>query len=186
MEQVIQLVFSIIFVFFILGILSKGIPNYHSSWNTLLDGMNYSTLEFYKRLRDELNSHGIENISIYEIAHREGNLTTDKRKYLRVKYKEYYYDCCCAPFGNGTFVSWWLVYKQDIVEVFLLKIPYLGKWLAEKLYPTTYYKIDTGSMFMTYAQESVLKVIDDITKEKGVRTVPRDERKPILHDVFKR
>ena len=186
MEFIIQLAFSVTFIFVIIGILAKGIPNHHSNWNILLDGLNYSTLDFYKRLKAELQSHGIENISFFEVSHREGNITMDRRTYLRVKYNEYYYDCCCAPFGNGTFVSWWLIFKQDNIEVILMKIPYLGNWLARKLYPTTYYKVDTASMFMTYAQMSVLKVIDDITEEKGLRSLAADERKPIMKDVFKR
>jgi len=186
MGTIITLLITIIIVSFLVGLISKGIPNLHSNWNTLIDGMNYSTRDFYNRLEDELKSHGIENIYFYEKAHREGNMTTRKRKYMRVQYKEYYYDCCCAPFGNGTFISWWLIYQQDTFEIILTKIPRIGNWLARKLYPITYYKIDTASMFMTYAQNSVLKVIDDITKEKGIRSIPKDERKPILQDVFKR
>ena len=39
-------------------------------------------------------------------------------------------------------------------------------------------------MFMSYAQSSVLKVIEDITNEKGVRALTEAERKPVLNNIF--
>jgi hypothetical protein len=38
---------------------------------------------------------------------------------------------------------------------------------------------------MTYAQNSVLKVIDEITKDTGIR-LSEAERKPILRNIFDR
>ena len=52
--------------------------------------------------------------------------------------------------------------------------------LHKKLYPVTYYRIDTASMFMSYAQSSVLKIIDEITNNKGTRALTENERKPVL------
>jgi len=158
----------------------------HSSWNTLIDDFQYSTKDFYKLLLEELKSHGIKGIKISSKSHREGNLASSKRLYLRVKYKKYHYDCCLAPFGNGTFISWWLVMETSRGAALLSLIPILGPWLASKIYTFTYFKVDTASMFMSYAQSSVLKVIDQITKDAGVRAIPDNERKPILSDVFKR
>ena len=111
---------------------------------------------------------------------------SSKRRYIRVKWKEYQYDICAAPFGNGFFISWWLLYKNSIGKWLISKIPFVGGWLARILYPITYYKVDTASMFMTYAQSSVLKVLDDITNNKGVRALTESERKPVLNDIFKR
>ena len=65
-------------------------------------------------------------------------------------------------------------------------LPFVGNYLAHAFFPITYYSIDTSSMFLTYAQSSVLKVIDDITNEKGVRSLTESERKPIMKDIFKR
>jgi hypothetical protein len=101
-----------------------------------------------------------------------------------VKWKDYQYDICAAPFGNGFFVSWWLLYRDSIWKIIISKIPFIGRWIARTLFPITYYRIDTASMFMTYAQSSVLKVIDDITNNKGVSALTKDERKPLLNDIF--
>ena len=96
---------------------------------------------------------------------------------MQVIWKNYEYSIYGAKFGHGFFISWWLLYKNSIWKILISRIPVIGDWLAQKLYPVTYYRIDTASMFMTYAQRSVLKVIDDITKEKGSRALTESERR---------
>lgn len=190
MHEIISILKSIIFLGIILFIISKffgkNLEKLHSHWNTLIDDFNFSSEEFYKRLQSELQSQGINNISIEKVSLKEGNALSSKRIYLRVLWKSYQYDICGAPFGNGFFISWWLLYKQSQAELLIAKIPFIGLWLARKLYPATYYSIDTASMFMTYANASVQKVIKEITEEKGVRALSESEQKPILNDIFKR
>jgi len=168
------------------SIFSATLKSHHSKWNTLIDNFNFSTQEFYKLLKEELQNQGIKRLEIEQVSLKEGNAFSSRRSYLRATWKEYQYDICAAPFGKGFFISWWLLYKNSIGQLIISKIPFIGGWLAKKLYPVTYYKIDTASMFMAYAQASVLKVIDDITQNKGVRVLSEIERKPILNDVFKR
>ena len=168
------------------SIFSTSLKNHHSHWNTLIDDFNFSTKEFYKLLKEDLESQGIKRIKMEQVSLKEGNVMSFSRTYLRIIWKDYQYDICGAPFGNGFFISWWLLYKNSLGQILISKIPFVGGWLARKLYPVTYYKIDTASMFMTYAQASVLKVIDDITKAQGVHSLSEQERKPILQDIFKR
>ncbi|AUP79123.1 hypothetical protein [Flavivirga eckloniae] len=176
-----------IFAFLLLRLIfSKTLKSYHSKWNTLIDNFEYSPKEFYSRLKTELESHGITKIKIEEVYIKEGGVMSHSRIYLRATWKDYQYDICGAKFGKGFFISWWLLYKDSIVKILISKIPFFGTWLAQKLYPITYFRIDSASMFMTYAQSSVLKVIDDITKNKGVRALTESERKPMLGDIFKR
>lgn len=162
------------------------LKSYHSNWNTLIDDFSFSTQEFYKLLQIELVTKGVNRIKFDKVSLREGNMFSFKRTYLRATWKEYQYDICAAPFGKGFFISWWLLYKNSLWKILIAKIPFVGKWLARSLYPVTYYSVDTASMFMTYAQSAVLKVIKDITDEKGVRALTEAERKPILNDIFKR
>ena len=84
------------------------------------------------------------------------------------------------------FVSSWLFYRNPILKILISKLPFIGGWLARKLFPVTFYKIDTASMFMTYAHQSVLNVVEAITKEKGTRALTEAERKPTLNNIFKR
>lgn len=174
-------------VFIILRLIFQAVvKNHHSNWNTLIDGFNYSSEEFYKRLKEELQSHGIKKVRAYFVFLKEGGMFSSRRTYLRVEWKDYQYDICAAPFGKGFFISWWLLYKNSIWQILIAKIPFVGSWLEIKWFPVTYYKADTASMFMTYCQSSVLKVIDDITKDSGIRSLSENQRKPILKDIFKR
>lgn len=174
--------YGILALIILKNIFSKTLKTYHSRWNTLIDNFNFSTEEFYQKLKKELLSQGVSGIETKDISLSEGNIFSSKRRYIRVKWKEYQYDICAAPFGNGFFISWWLLYKNSFGKLFISKIPFIGDWLAKKLFPVTYYKVDTASMFMSYAQSSVLKVIEDITNNKGVRALTEDQRKPILNE----
>lgn len=179
-------VFLLIIVFIIKALISQTLKKHHSNWNTLINDFTFSTQEFYDLLKKELQEQNIKNISIKEVSLKEGGMFSSGRRYLRILWKDYQYDVCAAPFGKGFFISWWLLYKRSLGEKILSKVPFIGKWLARQWFPVTYYKIDTASMFMTYAQSSVLKVIDDITNSKGVRELTTEERKPILNNIFSR
>lgn len=176
----------LIFILILKFIFGKTIKNVHSHWNTLIDNFKFSTKDFYELLRIELQSHGIKGMNITYARLKEGNALSSKRLYLRLEWKGFQYDICAAPFGKGFFISWWMLYKNSFWQILFSKIPFIGGWLVKKLYPETYYKIDTASMFMTYAQSSVVKVIEDITKEKGIRKLTDDQKKPIMENVFKR
>jgi len=177
-------IYGIVAFLFLKFIFSKTLKNHHSNWNTLIDNFEYSPKEFYQRLKTELESHGVTRISIKETTHKEGGMMSHSRLYLRATWKNYQYDVCCSKFGHGVFFSWWLLYKDSIGKILISKIPFIGGWLARKLYPVTYYRIDTASMFMSYAQSSVLKVIEDITNNKGVRALTEAEKKPVLNNIF--
>ncbi len=194
MEEILYYVmqFSVIIIqilvilFFLRILFLRGIKFFHSHWNTLINSFEYSTEEFYKRYKKELLSHGVSGVTTASVSLREGNIFSNKRRYLRIKWKEFQYDICAAPFGDGFFVSWWLLDRATWIQVLISLIPFIGRWLIRKLYPTTYYKIDTASMMMRYCHQTALRVIDDITDGQGVRKMTEDERKPILNDIFNR
>lgn len=165
--------------------LRKPKEDYHSHWAQLLPGFKFSTKEFYELVAAEMANHKIDGLSLEDVALRTGSIFSDERLYLRIRWKEYYYDLCFAPFGDGCFVSWWLIFETDLDELFFSKLPFIGGWISIAFYRKTYYKIDTASMFMTYAHHSVLAVIDEITKNTGIR-LSEQERRPILNDIFKR
>lgn len=177
---------GIILFVIIKNLINKLLQDHHSNWNTLIDNFDYSPKEFYTKLKIELESHGVKNIKIVEKFIKEGGAMSHSRIYLRATWKDYQYDICGCKFGNGFFISWWLLYKNSLGKIIVSKIPFVGTWVAHKFYPITYYRIDTASMFMSYAQASVLKVINDITNDKGVRALTEVERKPILNNIFAR
>lgn len=166
-------------------ILRKPKEDYHSNWSQLLPNFKFSTKEFYELVKSEMSDHQIKGISFEEVSLSISSVFAGKRLYLRVKWGDYHYDLCFAPFGDGCFVSWWLIFETSTEEEFLTRIPFLGEWIRHAFFRKTYYRIDTASMFMTYAQQSVLKVIDEITKDTGIR-LSEAERKPILKNIFDR
>ena len=166
-------------------ILRKTKKDYHSHWNQLIDDFQYSSKDFYALVKEEMLSNGISGISTSFINLNKNTIVSGRRLYLEVSWQGYVYYICACPFGNGFFISWWLLKKTSIIQLILLKIPKIGGWLVRNLYPSTFYKLDTASMFMSYAQSSVLKIVDDITKDSGTK-LSESERKPVLKDIFKR
>jgi hypothetical protein len=80
-----------------------------SHWYQLVDGLAYSSQEFYAGLTDTLEKRGIPDAKVSTVEHTEGSMGSGVRLYLRVERKELTFDICAAPFGRGFFVSWWLV-----------------------------------------------------------------------------
>lgn len=166
-------------------ILKRTKKDFHSHWNTLIPSFSYLSKDFYAQFKRELLSHGIEGVTTSFVSLKEGGIVSSKRMYLRILWKNYQYDLCCAPFGDGLFLSSWLMYRTSVGQIIISRIPFIGGWLIRKFYKITYYKIDTASMFQTYCHQAMLKIADEITKESGIRISDID-RKPILKDIFKR
>ena len=167
-------------------LLKKRKKSYHSRCSTLIQDFYYSTSDFYTLLDNELQNHEVEDIRSAETSLYEGGIGTHRRLYLKVKWQHLTYFVCAAPFGDHYFFSWHLMDNQSILSMLISKIPLIGGWLYRVLFPVTLYKIDTASMFMKYAHGSVLKVIEEITRESGARSLTEDEKKPVMADIFKR
>ncbi len=180
------IILLVLIIAVIIAFLSKKAKTYHSNWNTLIDNFEFSTNQFYTLLEQELKAQRVDNIRTETIILSEGGVFSSKRNYLRLTWKGYQYDICGAPFAKGFFVSWWLVLTQSHAELVIANVPLIGAWLHRKFYPMTYYKIDTASMFMSYAHTAVLNVIEQITADKGIRALSELERQPKVKDLLGR
>ena len=185
MSGIFNFLIFVLVVIIVISFIRQPNKEYHSHWSQLLPNFKFSTLEFYELVKKELSSHEIENLKFEEASITTGSIVSSKRLYLRIRWQDYFYDLCFAPFGDGCFVSWWLMYETSPNEEFFTKLPFIGGWIGRAFFRKTYYKIDTASMFMTYSHHSVLAVIDEITKSSGIR-LSEDQRKPNLNDIFKR
>lgn len=163
----------------------KGKPDLQGHWRTLIDGFQYSTQDFYDKLKAGLETHNIEGIKFESVEIHTGSMFSTKRLYLRITWRDYTYDICMAPFATGTFVSWWMYRERSGLALLISALPFIGENLYNKFFPTTYYSVDTTSMFMTYTQSKVLEIIDEITVQKGKR-IPDQDRAPIVKDIFLR
>lgn len=175
----------LLFLLVIIAINIKPKVDFHSHWSHLLPSFKFSSKNFYELLEKEMSSHDIKDLSFEEVSLKTGNIFSSERIYLRVRWQEYYYDVCFAPFGDGCFVSWWLFFETSNGEMIVEKIPFIGRALRRAFYKKTFYQIDTASMFMTYAHQSVLSIIEEITKETGTRITEMD-RKPVMNNIFMR
>ena len=112
-----------------------------SNWNTMIEGIELSPKEFYKALEQVIDTKKVPDTKRTSVTWGEGGILSAKREYLRVRRKENAFDICCAPFGNGTFFSWWLGSLPSGFLAILYAIPGI-RWLAylfERIFkPDTY------------------------------------------------
>jgi len=161
-------------------------PEVISHWYQLIDGLQYSTKEFYGQLKGEVESWKIPRARIGEVEHPEtGGLFGTKRLYFRVDRDEYIFDICFSEFGRGCFVSWWLVTNPGCLTS-LAEIPGLGFIIKRFIKDLTYYRIDTQLMFRDVVHACVLKIVDDLIKVNNLKELTVEERKPIMKEFFKR
>ena len=157
-----------------------------SHWDHLIEGLHYSTQEFYADLNRAIVARKIPEATVCTVEIKEGGLLSAKRLYLRVGRKKLRFDICGAPFGNAFFFSWWLTELPSGCLAFLLSIPIVQSWTWFLARPLTYFKLDTAFMFQETVHTAVLEVIDQITEAKGMRALSDEERKPIMRDFFQR
>ncbi len=177
------LIFFSIVIYFIFKYTPK---HYHSHWATSAKNFNYSTEDFYQRLQVELQTQTIQGLRIKKVGLRTGSIFSHSRYYLEVIWKDYAFYICAAPFSDNYFISYWLMTRATDTQLLISRIPFVGGWLLRNLYPITFYKIDTASMFQSYVHLATLKIYDEITANTGVRALSDEERKPTLNDFFKR
>lgn len=161
-------------------------PEVVSHWYQLIDGLQYSTEEFYKELRTEVETWKIPKATLSRVEHPEGHpIFSSKRLYFRVQRDDLVFDICGAEFGRGFFVSWWLVMPPGCLMT-LASIPGLGLLLRPFMKRFTYYRIDTQLMFQDVVHAAVLKVLDDLIQVKELKPLTAEQRKPVMKEFFKR
>lgn len=160
-----------------------------SNWNHLIEGFETSPKQYYALVEEAIKRRNLPDIKISRIDWKEGGIMSAKREYLRVRRRDYIFDICGAPFGNGFFFSWWLGEKAQGCLVSILEFPVIGTvfgfLLKYFLKPATYYRIDSAIMFQKSVHAAILEVIDTLTTEKGIKALTEMERKPTMTDFFK-
>lgn len=168
--------------------MSQTAPVIFSHWNHLVEGLQTSPKQYYADLEQAISRRGLSSARISRVNWREGGVFSAKREYLRVKRKEFVFDVCGAPYGNGFFFSWWLGQKPSGLLAVVAKIPFLGPlvlWLYHRfIKPETYYQVDTALMFQQSVHAAVMEVIDEMTEAKGLHALSELERKPVSREFF--
>jgi hypothetical protein len=139
-------------------------------WFHFYDNISLSTTEFYQLVKEGLKKRKV-GVSITDESFLESHIFSARRVYLRISVAEYVFYVCAAPFGTGTFVSWWLCIKD---ENFLNRIPILSKFMGKDRANKTFYQMDTEAMYRSAVHTTVIEVANALTESKGVR-LPESE-----------
>ena len=145
-------------------------------WLHYFENLQFSAQDFYKAVQDSLTNHEIPDISFDRKKLSQGGLLSANREYLYVSRKEFAFYVCAAQFGKDFFVSYWFVLKEGGIGSKLMdRVPILKQMKDAR----SFYQIDSVSMFRESVHGSVVEVIDNITKGKGVRGLTELERSPV-------
>ncbi len=158
-----------------------------SNWHTTRQGLEFSSQDFFSLLESAIKEKKLKDIKLSRIKMGEGGVFSASREYLRVSRKRMVFDICGAPFGNGFFVSWWQADIPSGLVSFLYDIPVVSWFVGffeRMVAPETYYSYDTRIMYQSLVHSAVVEVVDQISKDKGLRALNEDEKKPIMKNFF--
>ena len=79
-----------------------------SHWSHLIENFQTSPVEFYASVERAVAARAVPEMNPSRVEHKEAGLASAHRQYLRLHRGKNAFDICCAPFGTGCFVSWWL------------------------------------------------------------------------------
>jgi hypothetical protein len=157
-----------------------------NNWSMLFPHFTYSSKTFYEQLRESLKEHGVEDIQYSTKNIAIGHLASQRRVYMSITWKEFTYDVCAAPFGDGYFFSYWGLQEPNRMAFAVSRIPWIGAWLSTIIFPNTYYKSDTRAMFHTLFHECMIKLVEEVGKEKNMPALTEQDKTPTMKDIFAR
>ena len=153
--------------------LIRGRISIKSHWRHFYDNIQFSALEFYEQVKAGLAERNIEGIRFSSEEINESHVLSAKRVYLNVGEKEYEFYICAAPFGTGTFVSWWLCIRD---EQLINRIPVLSTLFGIDRSNKTFYQMDTEAMYLSAIHTVVVSVADSLTSVSGYRLSETDRQ----------
>jgi len=82
-------------------------PDYIAHWDQLFENFQYSPQDFYQSVEQAVSAKWVPELHWARVEHKEGNLVSARRQYLRMHRGKYSFEICASPFGTGFFISWW-------------------------------------------------------------------------------
>jgi len=138
------------------------LPIIYSRWHHSFDGLQFSSMDFFKTVEESISKRQIPELSFKRINLHEKGMFSAKREYLRISRNEYAYDIGAAPFGTGFFVSYWFGEKLGFWKRLILSIPLIGYLYSRSLKRKTYFEHDTENMFKGGVHSSIMESIEGI------------------------
>jgi len=140
-----------------------------SNWHQLFHRVQFSSQEFYEVLEQVIKEKELQRLRISRTAYSEGGILSPRREYVRVQYKNYFFDICAAPFAKDFFVSWWLSEEGSPITDALKGIPIIRAFVSKR--EKTFYELDSENIFKELVRGCVSAAIEQMTETKGYRNV---------------
>lgn len=158
--------------------------NILARWQTILENVEYSPLEFFDRIENSLMESGLPDLSISRIIRNEGGWFSQRRIYLRVRYQKLYFDISAFVVGSSLIISWWLHEDLSGVTDLLAEIPFFGFLIEQTTRAATYYAVDFIEYFQRAVHDSVLQIVDKLSEETGLMLLPEEQRQPLWEEIW--
>ncbi|MGV3598041.1 MAG: hypothetical protein ACO1PI_09240 [Bacteroidota bacterium] len=140
-------------------------------WIGYFDTVQYSTQEFYGLTEESINQRELPGVKLTRVKFFQDSSLWAKREYLRVRNREFIFDICAAPYGNGFYVSWYMGKRSTLFYRFMIRVPLIGPMIQVLAESKTYYQIDSMAMFRACIKACVDEAVEKISAEKGVRSL---------------
>lgn len=158
--------------------------NILARWQTSLENVVCSPLEFYELVEHSLIESELPNLSFSQITRNEGGWFSPRRVYLRIRYQRLYFDVSAFVGGNALIVGWWLQEDAPGVTDLLAEIPGFGFLMEKTTRAATYYKVDFIEHFQRTVHASVLQTVDKLSEANGLSYLPDKTRVPIWEEIW--
>lgn len=145
-------------------------------WHHHFADVQLSSKGVYQNIIAEMKKRQLPNVSFFYNKFFEAGIFSTRREFLIIEFKTFSLDVCCAQFGTGYYISWWLGIEEPGL---ISKIPVINTLVGKNPKYQSYYQIDTATMFQSAAHDAIMTVIDEIVKEKGMRQLSEFERQPM-------
>lgn len=143
-------------------------PNMLAKWEHSVVGLQYSVEYFYRALETVIRELQIPRLKIQYYTYSEGGLLSARRLYQRIRRKDIYIDICAAPLGTTFFVSYRVFQKRSFFGNLLSSVP-VAHDFVDIARTKSYYEEDVLNQLQKVIQDSIMKVLNDITNVKGRR-----------------
>ena len=139
-----------------------------SHWSHHFPFWNMSSDGFYRQVDEVIKSHGIPEITVKRVKHKEKGIFSASREYLQVQHRDLVFDICASPYGRDFFVSWWLYESEDGLRIFL-KHTKVGDFLDARAAKRTFLEADKEALFKSCIHSCILETIAMLTQEQSHR-----------------
>lgn len=147
-----------------------------SHWQHFFDQVHFSAQDIYNEILRKIDERDMPNIVYEFLEYWERGIIGGTRRFLRLESGPYVIDVCCAEYGTGYYISWWLCKKEPNLTS---RIPILNTLLGTNLKRQTYHQQDSANMFKSLTHKIVLGVVENLTKENGLRALSEREQESI-------